>query len=140
MCTHMYTTFVDLSKQFDTVNRSGLYKIMQKFELPEHFTRTVCQLYDGMIVLVTDDGMVPEAFAVTNGVKQGCVLSPTLLSLMFSAMLTDAYRDGRPGIPINYRTDGHLFKIRLMQAPTRVFTTTVHDMLFADNCTLNTTT
>ncbi|VDN31976.1 unnamed protein product [Dibothriocephalus latus] len=27
-----------------------------------------------------------------------------------------------------------------MQAPTRVSTTTVHDLLFADNCVLNTTT
>uniref|UniRef100_A0A183SWE8 Reverse transcriptase domain-containing protein n=1 Tax=Schistocephalus solidus TaxID=70667 RepID=A0A183SWE8_SCHSO len=29
--THLYTTFVDLTKAFDMVNRDGLWKVMQKF-------------------------------------------------------------------------------------------------------------
>nr|VZI27907.1 unnamed protein product [Spirometra erinaceieuropaei] len=105
MRTHLYSTFVDLTKAFDTVNREGLWKIMQKFGCPERFTQMVRQLHDGMMARVTDNGAVSEAFAVTNGVKQGCVLAPTLFSLMFSAMLVDAYRDERPGIRIAYRTD-----------------------------------
>ncbi|VDM03029.1 unnamed protein product [Schistocephalus solidus] len=84
--------------------------------------------------------MVAEAFAVTNGVKQGCVLAPTLFSRMFSAMLMDAYRDEQPGIRIAYRTDGHFLNYRRMQAPTRVSTITVHDLLFADDFALNTMT
>nr|VZI47341.1 unnamed protein product [Spirometra erinaceieuropaei] len=90
MRTHLYSTFVDLTKTFDTVNREGLWKIMQKFGCPERFTQMVRQLHDGMMARVTDNGAVSEAFAVTNGVKQGCVLAPTLFSLMFSAMLMDA--------------------------------------------------
>nr|VZI23149.1 unnamed protein product [Spirometra erinaceieuropaei] len=97
MRTHLYSTSVDLTKAFDTVNREGLWKIMQKFGCPERFTQMVRQLHDGMMARVTDNGAVSEAFAVTNGVKQGCVLAPTLFSLMFSAMLMDAYRDERPG-------------------------------------------
>ena len=34
---------------------------------------------------------------MTNGVKQGCVLAPTLFSMMFSTMLTDAFQDGDNG-------------------------------------------
>ena len=34
-----------------------------------------------------------EPFPVTNGVKQGCVMAPTLFSMMFSAMLSDAFED-----------------------------------------------
>ncbi|BHF66062.1 hypothetical protein SprV_0200907600 [Sparganum proliferum] len=98
MRTHLYSTFVDLTKAFDTVNREGLWKIMQKFGCPERFTQMVRQLHDGMMARVMDNGAVSEAFAVTNGVKQGCVLAPTLFSLMFPAMLMDAYRDERaPG-------------------------------------------
>nr|VZI36609.1 unnamed protein product [Spirometra erinaceieuropaei] len=100
MRTHLYSTFVDLTKAFDTVNREGLWKIMQKFGCPERFTQMVRQLHDGMMARVTDNGAVSEAFAVTNGVKQDCVLAPTLFSLMFSTMLMDAYRDERPGIRI----------------------------------------
>nr|VZI29210.1 unnamed protein product [Spirometra erinaceieuropaei] len=139
MRTHMYSTFVDLTNVLDTVNREGLWKIMQKFGCPKRFTQMVRQLHDGMMARVTDNGAVSEAFAVTNGVKQGCVLVPTLFSLMFSAMLMDAYRDERPGIHIAYRTDGHLLNQRRMQFQSRVSTTTVHEILFADDCALNTT-
>ncbi|BHF67956.1 hypothetical protein SprV_0301098500 [Sparganum proliferum] len=139
MRTHLYSTFVDLTKAFDTVNREGLWKIMQKFGCPERFIQMVRQLHDGMMARVTDNGAVSEAFAVTNGVKQGCVLAPTLFSLMFSAMMMDAYRDERPGIRIAYRTDGQLLNQRRMQFQSRVSTSTVHELLFADDCALNTT-
>ncbi|BHF65874.1 hypothetical protein SprV_0200888700 [Sparganum proliferum] len=139
MRTHLNSTFVDLTKAFDTVNREELSKIMQKFGCPERFIQMVRQLHDGMMARVTDNGAVSEAFAMTNGVKQGCVLAPTLFSLMFSAMLMDAYRDERPGICIAYRTDGHLLNQRRMHFQSRVSTTTVHELLFADDCALNTT-
>ncbi|VDM00283.1 unnamed protein product [Schistocephalus solidus] len=59
---------------------------------------------------------------------------------MFSAILMDAYCDERPGIGIAYRTDGRLLKSRHMQAPTRMSTTSVHELLFAGDCALNTVT
>nr|VZI45041.1 unnamed protein product [Spirometra erinaceieuropaei] len=58
---------------------------------------------------------------------------------MFSAMLMDAYLDERPRIRIAYRTDGHLLNQRRMHFKSRVSTTTVHELLFADDCALNTT-
>ncbi|BHF65014.1 hypothetical protein SprV_0200802300 [Sparganum proliferum] len=139
MRTHLYSTFVDLTKALDTVNREGLWKIMQKFSCPERFIEMVRQLHDGTIARITDNGAVSEAFAVTNGVKQGCVLVPTLFSLMFSAMLMDAYRDERPVIYIAYRTDGHLLNQRRMHFQSRVSRTTVHELLFADDCAMDTT-
>ncbi|BHF66798.1 hypothetical protein SprV_0200982000 [Sparganum proliferum] len=139
MQTHLYSTFVDLTKAFDTVNREGLWKIMQKFGCPERFIQIVPQLHDGMMARVMDNGAVSEAFAVTNGVKKGCVLAPNLFSLMFSAMLMDAYRDERPGIRIAYRTGDHPPNQRRMRFQSRVSTTTVHELLFADDCALNTT-
>ncbi|BHF59554.1 hypothetical protein SprV_0100251400 [Sparganum proliferum] len=85
---------------------------MQECGFPEHFTQIVRQLHDDMMARVTDNGAVSEAFAVTNGVKQGCVLAHTLFSLMFTAMLMDAYHDERPEIRIAYRTGGHLLNHR----------------------------
>ncbi|VDL91480.1 unnamed protein product [Schistocephalus solidus] len=137
MRTHLSTKFVDLTKAFDTVNRDGLWKVMRKFGYPEWFPHMVRQLHNGMTARVTDNGTVSEAFAVTNGVKQGCVVALDLFSFMFSAMLMDAYRDEQPWIRIAYRTDGQLLNIRRMQASTRVSKTTVHDLLFADDSALN---
>ncbi|VDM06301.1 unnamed protein product [Schistocephalus solidus] len=69
--THLYTTFVDLKKAFDTVNRDGLWKVMQKFGCPERFTHMVRQLHDGMTARVPDNGMVSKAFAVTKRSEAG---------------------------------------------------------------------
>ncbi|VDM02210.1 unnamed protein product [Schistocephalus solidus] len=113
---------------------------MQKFGCPERFTHMVRQLHDGMTARVTNNETISELFAVTKGVKQGCVLAPTLFSFLFSAILIDAYPVKQPGIRIAYITDGHLLNSRRMQASTHVSTTTVHDLLFADDCTLNTVT
>ncbi|VDL97652.1 unnamed protein product [Schistocephalus solidus] len=52
----------------------------------------------------------------------------------------DTYHDEHPGICIAYRTDGHLLSIQRMQALTRVSTITIHDLLFVDECALNTGT
>ncbi|BHF72133.1 hypothetical protein SprV_0401519700 [Sparganum proliferum] len=139
MRTHLYSTFVDLMKASDTESREGLWKIMQKFGCPERSTQMVRQLHDGMMARVTDNGAVSEAFTETNGMKQDCVLPPTLFRLMLSAMLMDAYRDERPGVRIAYRRDGHLPSRRRLHFQSRVSTTTVHELPFAGDCALNTT-
>ncbi|BHF85377.1 hypothetical protein SprV_1002854100 [Sparganum proliferum] len=48
-----------------------MWKIMQKFGCPERFIEMVCQLHDGMMTRVTDNGAVSEAFVVTNGGREG---------------------------------------------------------------------
>ncbi|BHF72365.1 hypothetical protein SprV_0401542900 [Sparganum proliferum] len=140
MWSHLYFTFVGLTRAFDAVNREGLWKIMQELGCFEPFTQTVRQLHDGMMAHITDNGLVSEAFAVTNGVKQDCVIAPALFSLMFSAMLLNAYRYERPEIRITYRTRGQLLNHRRIHFQLRVSTTTVHEILFADDCALNATT
>ena len=72
----LYTTFVDLTKAFDTVCREGLWKIMAKFGCPAKFISMVRQFHDDMHARVQDDGEHSQPFPVTNGVKQGCVLAP----------------------------------------------------------------
>ena len=46
-----------------------------------------------MMVNVRNGGEVSDTFAITNGVKQGCVLAPTLFSIFLSAMLEEAFKD-----------------------------------------------
>ena len=84
-----------------------------------------------MLAWVQNDGEFSDPFPVTNGVKQGCVLASTLFSMMFSAMLTDAFQDGDNGIPIRYRFDGKLFNLRRLQAKSKVQTGVLDEFLFA---------
>ena len=87
----VFSTFVDLTKVFDTVSREGLWKIMAKFGCPKKFTTIVRQFHDGMQARVQDLGELSDPFPVTNGVKQGCDLAPTLFNMMFEAMLHNAF-------------------------------------------------
>ena len=65
---------------------------MAKFGCPPRYIAMVRQFHDGMQARVQNDGEYSEPFPVTNGVTQGCVMAPTLFSMMFSAMLTDAFQ------------------------------------------------
>jgi len=85
--------------------------------------------------LLTSD--TSEPFPVTNGVKLSCVLAPTLFSMVFAAMLTDAFQNYEYGISLRYRTDERIFNPRRLQAITKVKETVIRDFLFADDCALN---
>ena len=106
---------------------------MSKFGCPTKFIAMVRQFHDGLLALVKNDGEFSDPFPVTNGVKQGCVLAPTLLSMMFSAMLTAAFQDGDNGIPIRYCFDGKLFNLRRLQAKSKVQTEVLDEFVFADD-------
>ena len=80
----------------------------------------VRQFHDGMLARVQNYGSDP--FPVTNGIKQGYVLAPTLFSMIFSAILTDSFQYGDNGIPIRYRFDGKLFNLKRLQAKSKVQT------------------
>ena len=100
---------------------------MAKYGCPRKFISMVQQFHAGMKAQVQDNGETSQPFPVSNGVNQGCVLAPTLFSLMFSAMLTDAFRDGDVGIDLRYRTYGKLFNLRRLQAKAKVKTDIIRD-------------
>ena len=85
----LYITFVDLTKAFDTVSRDGLWKIMTKLRCAPRYIAMARQFHDGMQARGQNDEEYSEPFPVTNGVKQGCVMAPTLFSIMF---LCNAHR------------------------------------------------
>ena len=93
---------------------------MMDFEKSWPSLAMVRQFHDGMQAHVQNDGEFSEPFEVTNGVKQGCVMAPTLFSMMFSAMLMDAFQDSDTRFPIRYRFDGNIFNLRRLQAKTKV--------------------
>lgn len=106
-----FSVFIDVTKAFHTVSREGLWKIMAKYGCSKKFITLVQQLHDGMQERVYDNGELLEPFLISNGVKQRCVLAPTLFMILFSAMLTNDFRDNDTGIDIRNCFDGKLFKI-----------------------------
>ncbi|VDL91842.1 unnamed protein product [Schistocephalus solidus] len=100
MQLNLYATFLDFKKTLDMTNREGLWTSIHKFDCSKRRNLILHQLPYGMMACVTDNAAVSDAFAVNNEVKHGCVLETSLLSVMFSALLLNAYCDERPGIRI----------------------------------------
>ena len=110
---------------------------MAKFGCPPRDIAMVRQFHDGMQASVQNDGEFSEPFEVTNEVKQGCVMAPTLFSIMFSAMLMDAFQDSDTDFPIRYRFEGDIFNLRRLQAKTNVQTDVLDELLYADDVDKN---
>lgn len=85
---------------------------MAKYGCPRKFIAMIRQFHGGMLARVQDNGETSAAFPVSNGVKQGCVLALTLVGLVFSAMLTDAFRELNGDIGTRFRYDESLFNLR----------------------------
>ena len=64
-------------------------------------------------------------------------MAPALFSMMFSAMLTDAFQDVDGGFLVRYRFDGNLLNLRRLQAESKVQTGVVDKLLFADDLAEN---
>ncbi|BHF81861.1 hypothetical protein SprV_0802499600 [Sparganum proliferum] len=65
---------------------------------------------------------------------------PNAADAAAAAEMIDAYHDEHTAfVHIAYRTDGHLLNQRRMHFQSRVSKTTVHELLLADDCALNTT-
>ena len=94
----LYMVFVDLTKAFDTISRDGLWQILRKIGCPDLFVDIIRSFHEGMVARVQDQGQTSEPFSVTNGTKQGCVMAPLLFTLVFSAMLNDAFHDNDLGL------------------------------------------
>ena len=73
---------------------------------------------------------------MTNGVKQDCVLAPTLFFVLFAEVLLDAFSDCERGVFIQFRMDGKLFNLRRLQSKSKVFEAILRKFLFADDSAL----
>ena len=111
--------FVDLTKAFDTISRDGLWQILRKSDCPDLFVDIIRSFHERMVARIQDQGHTSEPFSVTNGTKQGCVMAPLLFTLVFSAMLYDAFHDNDLGALIRFRTDGNAFNLRRLNSKTR---------------------
>lgn len=132
----LFMVFIDLTKAFDSVGREGLWRLLMRAGCPPKMVRVIRAFHDGMNGRVVHEGNASNPFPITNGTKQGCVMAPVLFSIVFSAMLQDAFRDCSEGISICFRPDGSVFNLQRLKARTKTSTMLLRDLLYADDCAL----
>lgn len=77
----MYACYIDFRNAFDNVWRNGLLFKMLKHGVGGQFGKIIQDMYNKTMVQIKLESGLTEAFNGTVGVKQGCVLSPTLFKL-----------------------------------------------------------
>jgi hypothetical protein len=132
----LYICFIDLTKAFDLVSRNGLFIVLQKIGCPQHLLEVVKSFHVNMHSTVYYNGATSDSFPVSSGVKQGCVLAPTLFGIFFSMLLHHAFKDSTEGVYIHTRLDGKLYNIARLRAKTKVRMVLIREMLFADDAAL----
>ena len=68
-------------KAFDRVWHAALWVTMRKYNISANLAHTIEQLYDKATSAAQMNGSIGEWFRTTVGVKQGCLLSPTLFNI-----------------------------------------------------------
>ena len=91
-----------------------------------------------MACTVVFDGSKSESFKIKSGVKQGCVLAPTLFGIFFVDLLKHAFTTATEGIYLRTRSDGKLFNLSRLKAKTKVQQKCLRDFLFADDAAITT--
>ena len=76
-----YVAFIDLTQAFDLVSRDGLFKILAKIGCPPTLLSIEKSFHDKMKGTVLYHGTTSDPFNILSGVKQGCVLVPTLFGI-----------------------------------------------------------
>ena len=129
----LYVAFVDLTKAFDMVSREGLFNILLIIGCFPKLHKIIKTMHDDMRATVQYEGTISEPVDVKSGVKQGCVLAPTLFSIFFSMVLKHAYGTSTEGVYLHTRSDGKLFNLARLRVKTKIREVLIRDLLFADD-------
>ena len=78
---NLFCCFVDFKAAFDSISRKGLLYKMVKLGIGGCFLNVICNMYSRVLYAVKSNSGCSDNFSSSVGVKQGCVLSPTLFNL-----------------------------------------------------------
>ena len=132
----LYVAFIDLRKAYDSVNRDALWSVLQRcYHLPEKLLSITKAVHDHSTAAIRAYSKTSDEFAVTSGVRQGCVLAPALFNLYFDIVIClsidRCYEEGK-GVHIVYHPDAKLVGDRRK----KTMETLVTDLEYADDMAL----
>ena len=91
---NIYFCLIDYTKAFDCVDHNKLWKILKEMGMPNHLTCLLRNLYAGQEATVRNGHGTRDWFQIGKGVRQGCILSPSLFNLYAEYIMRNAGVDG----------------------------------------------
>ena len=100
---NLYHVFIDFKKAFDREWHEALLATMRKYNINASFIRAIAFLFDKAQSTVMFNGGTGEWFRTTVGVRQGCLLSPTLFNIFLERIMCEAFDDNEGSVSIGGR-------------------------------------
>ena len=98
--------YVDIKAAFDSVDRSALWKILKIIGVPSQLSSLIIGLHENTMASVRTSSGVSPPFPTTSGVRQGCVLAPSLFCTAIDQIMTSC--EGSYGITVDSNSFGDL--------------------------------
>ena len=99
----LYHVFIDFKKAFDRVWHAALWATMHKYNIDANLITIIKSLYEKATSAVLYNGNTGDWFRTTVGVRQGCLLSPTLFNVFLEKIMTDALENHEGTVRIGGR-------------------------------------
>ena len=84
----VFACFLDASKAFDLVNHGILFKRLLDKHMPHPLVHFLLSWYQSQFMSVRWGDCLSAPFSVSNGVRQGGILSPILFTIYLDDLLT----------------------------------------------------
>ena len=104
----LYHVFIDFKRAFDRVWHAALWATMRLYDINTNLINAIQNLYDKATSAVCFNGSTGYWFRTTVGVRQGCLLSPTLFNIFLERIMADALEDHKSTVSIGGRTISNL--------------------------------
>ena len=99
----LYHVFTDFEKAFDRVWHVALWTTMHKYNISTNLTTIIKSLYEKATSAVLFNGNTAYWFRTTVGVRQGCLVSPTLFNVFLEKSMADALENNEGTVRIGGR-------------------------------------
>jgi len=95
-----YVAFVDFKKAFDSVQHEKMIEALHTARVSSKFIGALKAMYSSMFSCVRNNSELTNFFGCPVGVRQGCVLSPTLFSVFINEIAVCMETTGKHGIQL----------------------------------------
>ena len=102
----LYAAYIDLRAAFDSLDRNSLWNILKTIGIPPKLVDIIKTLYSSTRSVVRVNGTISEAFSISSGVRQGCVLAANLFNTATDRILNNTTQALTLGV--NYDDSGQL--------------------------------
>jgi hypothetical protein len=103
----IYMCFLDASKAFDRINHTILFRKLINRGVPPYIVRILSYWYCSQTMYIRWGNSISEKFTVSNGVRQGGILSPHLFNVYVDNLSVDLCAH-QVGCTIGHKVVNHL--------------------------------